>query len=220
MPLVHQTGLPLVALLVFLTELGIPSGIPNEVFLLVAGATIVHSLPGLAGAVGLVALADLFGTTGLFLLSHTGGGRLATRLLRGRDGARVLVRWRGHVGHSARRDVAMVAGGRLLPLARMPFTLAMGLLGLRPRYFLLGALPGALVWAGWPLTVGYILRDQVDEVIAPIERISRAGGFLLPLAVVLLLLALLGRWAWGRFRHPAPVPPSPVHHAAPGTDER
>src|SRR5579884_3651746 len=55
MPLVHQTGLPLVALLLFLTELGIPSGIPNEVFLLVAGATIVHSLPGLAGAVGLVA---------------------------------------------------------------------------------------------------------------------------------------------------------------------
>jgi membrane protein DedA with SNARE-associated domain len=202
LPSVHQYGLPLVALLVFLTELGIPSGIPNEVFLLLVGATAVHSFPELAGAIALVAAADLLGTSGLFLLARAGGGRVATWLLHGGKGERVLRRWQGRLGRSAWRDVALVVGGRLVPLARTPFTLAMGLLRLRPRYFLLGAVPGALVWAGWPLTVGYVLRNRVDAVVRPLERFGRVGGIVLPLVVALAVAAVLGRWAWGR-RHRA-----------------
>jgi membrane protein DedA with SNARE-associated domain len=202
LPSVNHAGLLLVALLVFLTELGIPTGIPNEVFLLLVGSTAVHSFPGLAGAIALVAAADLLGTSCLFFLARAGGGRLATWLLHGGEGERVLRRWRGRVGRSARRDVALVVGGRLVPLARTPFTLAMGLLRLRPRYFLLGAVPGALVWAGWPLTVGYVLGNRVDAVVGPLERYGRVGAVVLPLVVALAVVAVLGRWVWGR-RHRA-----------------
>ena len=40
-------------------------------------------------------------------------------------------------------ETAIVVGGRLLPLARMPFTMAVGLLRLPTRHFLVGATPGA-----------------------------------------------------------------------------
>src|SRR5262249_13189385 len=73
MDFVVSHGVPLVALLVFITELGVPTGIPFEVALLLAGATAVHSLQGLVTAVAIVALADLAGTTTLFLIRRSGG---------------------------------------------------------------------------------------------------------------------------------------------------
>lgn len=186
-------GVPLVALLVFVTELGVPTGSPFEVALLLAGATAVHSLQGLAAAVAIVALADLAGTTTLFLIGRSGGRSVGTRIL-GRLGAMdAIERWRGRVGRSTRKDVALVVGGRLLPLARMPFTAAVGLLRLPTRHFLVGAAPGAFLWAGVPLVLGYELCYRVHSVIDPVERINHLGLLVVPALLAIVVGSLIVR---------------------------
>jgi membrane protein DedA with SNARE-associated domain len=194
MDFVVNHGVPLVALLVFVTELGVPTGIPFEVALLLAGATAVHSLQGLVVAVAIVALADLAGTTTLFLVGRSGGRSLGTRILCRLGAMDAIERWRGRVGASARKDIAIVIGGRLLPLARMPFTMAVGLLRLPTRHFLVGATPGAILWAGVPLVLGYVLRHRVHTVTDPIERVNHLGIFAVPvlLAVAVALLIVRG----------------------------
>ena len=186
MSLVNEYGLPLAALLVFITELGIPSGIPNEIPLLLIGAYHTHSLWALIGALAVVSTADLLGTTGLFLIIRSGGNQIANRLLRGHAGERLLEQWRSRLGRSARRDVEIVIGGRVLPLVRTPFTMTTALLGMRTRRFVLGAIPGSILWAGWPLTLGYLLRNRVDSIIGPIERGSTllGGVFIIAIAVL------------------------------------
>jgi len=79
-----------------------------------------------------------------------------------------------------------VIGGRVLPLVRTPFTMTTALLGMRTRRFVLGAIPGSILWAGWPLTLGYLLRNRVDSIIGPIERGSTllGGVFIIAIAVL------------------------------------
>jgi membrane protein DedA with SNARE-associated domain len=193
MDFVVSHGVPLVALLVFITELGVPTGIPFEIALLLAGATTVHSLQGLVTAVAIVALADLAGTTTLFLIGRSGGRGLGTRLLCRLGAMEAIERWRGRVGVSPRRNVAIVVGGRLLPLARMPFTATVGLLRMPFRQFLVGAAPGAILWAGVPLVLGYLLRYRVQTVIDPIERVHHLGVFVIPAIVVVVIVTLVVR---------------------------
>jgi len=81
LPLILHYGVPLVALMLFAGEIGIPTGIPMEITLLLAGAYAVHSLPELLFGLALVTVADLSGTTLLHLVARTGGVRLLTRLL-------------------------------------------------------------------------------------------------------------------------------------------
>ena len=197
MHLVNEYGLPLAALLVFVTELGIPSGIPNEIPLLLIGAYHIHSVLALLGAIAVVSIADLSGTTGLFLIIHSGGNRLANRLLRGHSGERALEKWRTRIGKSTRRDIEIVVSGRLLPMVRTPFTIAMALLRMRTRHFLLGAIPGAILWASWPLVLGYVLRHRVEQVIDPIEQGSSVAGIAV---VILLAIAILAVVVRGRLR--------------------
>jgi len=204
MDLVRMYGLPIAVLLVFIAELGVP-GVPNEIPLLLVGAYDIHSPLALAGAIAAVGSADLLGTTGLFLMMRSGGSRLTTRLLKGRSSERMLTRWRSRIGRSWPRDVALVVGGRLLPLLRTPFTMTMGVLGLQLRRYIFGALPGAFLWAGGPILAGYLLRHRVDGVIGPLERGITALGI-----GALALIALIAAGAALRTRIGA------CHHASIG----
>jgi membrane protein DedA with SNARE-associated domain len=195
--LILQYGLPLVALLVFAGELGIPTGIPIEVALLLVGAYAVHSLPALVIGVLLVAVADLAGTTTLHLLVRTGGVRLLGKLLRRHEaqGEESMARWRQRLGG---HDAAVVFVVRLLPLVRMYITIATGLMRIRLRHFLLGAAPAALVWAGTPLVLGYAFRADVHRWAAHYST----GAHLLLAALPLIGLATGVVW-WVR-RAPSP----------------
>jgi len=191
--LVRAHGLSLVVALVFVTELGVPSFVPNEVPLLLVGAYDLHSLLGVLGAIAAVSAADLLGTTGLFLLIRAGGGRVVARVLQGHGGERTLGRWRARLGRSWRRDVALVVGGRLLPLVRTPFAMTMALLELETRRYLLGALLGALLWASGPLVAGYLLQGRVEGVTGPLEHDLDAIGTVLGALLVLLAVGALLR---------------------------
>lgn len=185
--------MPLVALLVCAGEIGVPTGIPVEVALLLAGAYAVHSLPALVAGVLLVALADLLGTTTLHLVVRTGGVRLMERLLRRHDARRedAIGRWRRRLGG---RDAAVVFVVRLLPLARMWVSIGAGLLRVRFRSFLLGAAPAALLWAGTPLVLGYAFRGDVHRWEA---RYTTGAHLLLAALPAVGLLTGLAWWIGG-----------------------
>jgi membrane protein DedA with SNARE-associated domain len=75
----------------------------------------------------------------------------------------------------------------------MPFTAAVGLLRMPTPHFLVGATPGAILWAGTPLFLGYVLRQRVNTVIDPIERVHRLGIFVVPAIVAVVVITLVVR---------------------------
>ena len=179
------------ALLIFADELGVPIGMPAELALLLIGSYAVHSVPALLGSLALVAAADVLGTTGLHLMVRTGGRHLLGVVLGQQGGpqqAARIERWRARLG---RHDVLIVFVVRLLPVARVSAPVAAGLLSIRFRDFLLGAILGAFVWAGIPLTLGYLLRADVQQLAARYTWISHSILLALP---VLALIAILSWW--------------------------
>jgi membrane protein DedA with SNARE-associated domain len=161
LPLIAQYGVFIVALLILVGELGVPTGVPAELALLLTGAYAVHSLKGLAGAILLISLADIIGTMALHMAARTGGASILQRLLKRHesDEPSSLDRWRSKLG---KNDIVMVAGIRMLPMVRMYITIAAGLFRMRKRDFILGATPAALVWVGRPVALGYAFRTNVS----------------------------------------------------------
>jgi membrane protein DedA with SNARE-associated domain len=177
--LIPTYGVPLVALLIFVGELGVPTGIPSEVALLLAGAYAIDSVPSLLAGLALVCVADILGTVGLHFASRTGGVRLLRRFLpnqaSGREG--VMDRWRRRLGG---HDVSIVFVMRLIPLVRMYISVSTGLLRIRVRDFLLGAVPASVLWAGTPLAAGYVFRTHVQGIVDRVTQTSQILLVLLP----------------------------------------
>ena len=214
MTLILEHGLPLVALLIFVNELGVPTAFPAEIALLLTGAYAVDSPIMLVGASLLIAAADMAGATVLHLAVRAGGHRLAARFLPAHrpDDPAVLRSWRGRPG---RRDAAVIAAVRSLPLVRMYGSIGAGLVRVRLRDFLLGAGGGALVWVGTPVTLGYLLRPRVHGMADRFAETSDALMLVLPAATVLAAgIALLRhrralRRAWTAWRARTAPPPVP-----------
>ena len=179
-PLILRHGLPLVALLVFLGELGIPTGVPVEIALLLTGAYAVHSFPALIVGILLVSVADLAGATSLHLLVRTGGVHLLRKFRRTHEVRREesMARWRKRLGG---HDISLIFVARLLPLVRMYITIATGLMRVRIRNFILAAAPAGLIWAGTPLVLGYAFRADVHRWEARYTTTSHLLLALLPL---------------------------------------
>ena len=180
LPLIAQYGVFIVALLIMVGELGVPTGIPAELALLLTGAYAVHSIKGLVFAILLIGVADIIGTTALHLAARTGGASLLQRLMKRHesDGPNSLDRWRAKMGHN---DIVMVAGIRMLPMVRMYISIAAGLLRMRKRDFILGATPAALVWVGIPVALGYAFRTNVSLLTDRYASASHVLFFASPL---------------------------------------
>lgn len=177
--LILRHGVPLVALLICAGEIGVPTGIPAEVALMLAGAYAVHSVPQLIGAVALVSVADLTGTTTLHLVARTGGVRLVDRFISNHGGGRagLMAQWRRRLGD---RDVLVVFVVRLLPLVRMYIAIGSGLMRIRVRHFLMGAAPAAVIWAGSPVVLGYLFQSRVQSFATHYTRATHLILILLP----------------------------------------
>lgn len=184
-----------VALLIFVGELGVPTGIPAEIALLIAGSYGVHSFSELVGAVALIVSADMLGTITIHLVARTGGSRLLDRVLVrfGKRSEETISRWRGRLGG---HDLVVVGVGRMLPLVRMYFSIGAGLLRISFREFVIGAFPGAIVWAGTPIVLGYYLHSDVQRFAVQYATISHLIFLVLPT----LSLSAIAMW-WVRRGH-------------------
>lgn len=177
--LLLQYGLPLVALLIIAGEIGLPTIIPVEVALLLVGSQAVGSFPVLLIGLVVVTAADVLGTTTLHLVARTGGVRLLSRLLPSHEGRAEsnVERWRRRLGG---HDAITVFVLRLIPLVRMWTAVSTGLLRIRVRDYLGGAVPAAFLWAGTPLVLGYYFRADVQSLAARYTAVSHLLLFLLP----------------------------------------
>ncbi|MGI8482960.1 MAG: DedA family protein [Thermomicrobiales bacterium] len=185
-------GLPLVALLIFAGEIGLPTFIPVEVALLLVGSQAVGSFPALLVGLVLVTVADILGTTTLHLVARTGGVRLLSRFLPDHESRpnSSVERLRQRL---AGRDALAVFVLRLIPLVRMWTAVGTGLLRIRVRDFLLGAVPAALLWAGTPLALGYYFRDSVRGFEARYAAVSHVLLFVVPSLGLVVLFAIYVR---------------------------
>ncbi|HET7036224.1 MAG TPA: VTT domain-containing protein [Thermomicrobiaceae bacterium] len=176
--LILQFGVLIVAFMVFAGELGVPFGIPIEVALLLVGAYTLHSGEALVGAVVLVVVADVLGTTLLYYLVRAGSRRVFARVLRklGQD-ATLMDRWETRMRRYGARTVF---AGRMLPMVRMYITIAAGLTRMPFGRFLLGEAPAAAIWSGAPLIFGYFFRHDVRALIGEYTSFSHAATLILP----------------------------------------
>ena len=166
-PLIAQYGVVIVALIIFAGEIGLPTLVPGEVALLIAGNQVIHSTAMLLGAIILFATVDLLATTTIHTASRTGGNRLFSRLIRltckkGAGPEALLENCRRRLGG---HDSVVVFVTRLVPIFRLYASIGTGIIRIRFRHFVAGAAPAALVWAAIPLCIGYVLRSQVGGMV-------------------------------------------------------
>lgn len=176
--LILQYGVYLVALLIFAGELGVPTGIPAEVAMLLAGSYAIRSGTNLAWGVALVSAGDFVGTLLLHIVARTGGVHLLRKLhIRREADAEITERWRQRLGG---RDALAVFVTRLLPLVRMWATIGSGLIPIRLTSFVVGALPASVIWTGVPLVAGFVLRGSVRRFEEQYTGFSHIGLIVLP----------------------------------------
>jgi|SRR5579884_209084 len=164
--LIEHYGLLVVVLIIYCGEIGLPTLVPGEIALLLYGSQAVHSIPELIGAMVLFAAVDILATSTIHIVSRTGGNRLLLRVMRRMlaNGVRhedTIDRWRARLGG---RDALVVFVTRMIPMARLYASITTGLIRIRLRDFAAGAAPAAIVWVTIPMSLGYILRDQVGMV--------------------------------------------------------
>lgn len=192
--LIIQHGVPLLAALILLGELGIPTGVPMELALLAVGALAITSPQELVVSILLLLLADTIGGTTLHLAARHGSGFMVRRFA-APDGKaqRVLDRLEQLVGG---RELALVAIGRSLPLGRMWVSLGTGLSRVRLRNWLIGTTIGGSVWIGTFVVIGYLFRTSVTTIADRYSAFTAVAVFVMP-ALGLLALAV---W-WVRRGH-------------------
>ncbi|MGI9254702.1 MAG: DedA family protein [Thermomicrobiales bacterium] len=182
-----EHGLPLAALLVFASSMGIPTGIPIKVVLLGVSSLVLTDAKQLLPAYILLVLAEMAGTMTL----HTAAGFLGSRLPDKLEATQIkaqsaLDTWRVKLGG---RDVLAIFILRLVPIVRIGLTVGASTLGIRTRDFVLGALPAAMIWIGLPLGLGWAFRDDIQQLEAYLSStLGPAAGTILVIAVIVGLV--------------------------------
>jgi membrane protein DedA with SNARE-associated domain len=180
-----QHGLLVAVLLIFLGQLGVPTGVPAELALLLAGGYAVQSVMALLEGLAMIVAADILGAIALFLLVRRGSAGLARHFVRASQDDPGW--WQRRL-----RQPGAIFVMRSLPLVRIYGTVGSGLTQVSMRDFLAGTAPAGLIWAGTPLTLGYLLRGHVAPLVAgyPTGRLGLAAA----VPGLLMTAWLIRRW--------------------------
>lgn len=177
-------GIPLAAVLVFVSAVGIPTGVPIKVVLVVVGSAVARTPADLAVAFAVLVAAEWAGIAALFFGARAAGSRVPRQFAVAETRARAaLADWRGRLGN---RDAAAMFVLRLIPVVRIGVTAGAGAFGIRGRDVALGAMPAACLWIGIPLGLGWIFRADIRRLD---EAVAGAAG---PAVVAVAVAALVG----------------------------
>lgn len=185
-------------LFVFIGNLGIP--VPEETVMIVAGFVAGREILDIRAVYAVVFLSAVTGDCCGFLIGRTGGQRLLARLATRFEFARrrydrLQIFFQTH-GAKAVFMARFIAGVRFMagPMA--------GAAGMPFAQFLGWNVMGAMVWCSIVVTVGYLVGDELYDVI----RISHLASRGTELAVALVVIALFVVW-WRERRHQPVVRP-------------
>jgi membrane protein DedA with SNARE-associated domain len=164
--LIAHYGVLIVVLVIFAGEIGLPTLVPGEIAILIAGVQVVHSVPMLIGTWVLFGVVDILACSSIHLASRTCGNRLLVRLLRYLQPKKqrheeIIEGWRRRLGG---HDPLVVFITRLIPMFRLYASVTTGLIRIRFRDFVCGAVPASLLWAAIPLSLGYALRAKAGAL--------------------------------------------------------
>jgi len=175
-----------IAALIFLEELGIPSPIPGDLMMILAGVKVSQGVYPLWLVLVVMEGATMLGATGLFLLSRRAGRPVVERYGRYIHlGAETLARAETQIQRTGGRAIVL---GRLIPGLRIVTPVAAGTLGMRARQFLPAVALGAFGYLLVPTMLGRVLGPTA---LALFERVTRAAGALVSLIVLAVLLVIV-----------------------------
>lgn len=185
-------------LFVFIGNLGIP--VPEETVMIVAGFVAGREILDIRAVYAVVFLSAVTGDCCGFLIGRTGGQRLLARLATRFEFARrrydrLQIFFQTH-GAKAVFMARFIAGVRFMagPMA--------GAAGMPFAQFLGWNVMGAMVWCSIVVTVGYLVGDELYDVI----RMSHLASRGTELAIALVVIALFVVW-WRERRHQPVVRP-------------
>ncbi len=184
--LLDMHPLLVIAALIFIEELGIPSPIPGDLMMILAGVKVSQGVYPLWLVLVVMEGATMLGTTGLFLLSRRAGRPVVERYGRYIHlGPETLARAETQIRHSGGRAIVL---GRLIPGLRIVTPVAGGTLGMTARQFLPAVALGAFGYLLVPTLLGRVLGPTA---LALFERVTRAAGAFVSLLVLAVLLVLV-----------------------------
>jgi membrane protein DedA with SNARE-associated domain len=186
--LLNTHPLAVIAAILFFEELGVPSPLPGDVMMMLAGVRAAQGSHPLWAALLVQELATVAGATGLFLFSRRFGRSLVARygwVLH--LGPETLARAEATITKSGGRAIAL---GRIVPGLRIVTPIAAGVLGTPLRAFLPAVSVGAFLYILFFTLVGYIVGPTALTLL---ERLALPTGALVSLAVVGAFFYLLRR---------------------------
>lgn len=175
-----------IAVIIFVEELGIPSPFPSDLLMLLAGIGIRQGTYPFWLVLLVQEAATLLGTTGLYLFSRRVGRAAVERygwLIH--LGPATLTRAETALQRSGWRGVLL---GRLIPGLRIVTPLAAGVCGVPLRQFLPAVALGALIYIGIFNLVGFVAGPAA---VALFERAALPTGALFALVTLALIVFLL-----------------------------
>jgi membrane protein DedA with SNARE-associated domain len=224
----HHYGALALFIFVFLQDVGVPTGLPGTVLVMIGGYLVYTHVVTLNAAALAIAAGAFLGATGMFFLARYGGRPLVLKLGKpvGLTSARLDVAARA----LDRVGPPMLLITRVAPGTRVYMTIFAGISGWTYRRFALWTGIFVLLWSYGFVILGDALGPQWERVARAIGRVSYLLLFiLLGLAVVYFIVRLLinnprtkeGAFAQGlgrgldalrlrRFFTPAAPPDAPV----------
>lgn len=178
-------GLAAIFVVMLLKEIGVPVPAPSDLIMITAGVQAATGSYGWPALLLAVAVATFVGSSVQFILIRSAGRQAVLRV-----GAYVgLTAERlDKAGASLRgRGAAAIFLGLNVPGARAGIIPAAGLAGIRYAVFAPAMLAGSLLFYGWHIALGFIVGPSATSLLA---------GLHVPLAPVMLLLAVVGLAGW------------------------
>ena len=178
--------------LVFLQELGVPNPVPNELILLFAGYLAYSRTLSLGGAIFAVVLADVIGTTILYIIFYFFGHEILEK----------KPKWLPISKSGIERVSKLISGkdiwgiylGRLLPYVRGYTSVVSGLIQINPFSYLSMVVLSAITWSGGYVLIGFLSGPEWEKAITKfhfIENIVLVAGSTI---IILFILRAIYKW--------------------------
>lgn len=186
--LLRTHALAVVVVVLFFEELGVPSPIPGDLMMVLAGVRAAQGHNPLWLALLVQEVATIAGASGLFFVCRRLGRPLVLRYGRFlRLTPEALARAEGFLNRSGGRAIVL---GRIIPGLRIVTPIAAGVLGMSYGAFLPALALGAFLYILGYTLLGYFVGPRA---LALFDRISLPTSALLSLALLVLLVLLVVR---------------------------
>jgi len=185
--LIQHYGLAFVFVNVLLLQAGMP--VPAYPTLIVTSALAARNPYSLFGLLGTAVAASVIGNIAWYVAGRRLGGRVLKTLCRMSLSPDSCVRQTETI--FARWGAPSLMVAKFIPGFASVATAMAGIVRLPPWRFVLFDAIGAALWSGVAITLGYVFRDAVNDVLAVFERMGEIG---LVLIVALFVVYVVVKW--------------------------